>query len=375
MRNRIYFFANFGDWNKVPYGGGEVGNRRTLELFRKAKLDVILIPKYLRVPDHSLKNIFLLIYRIIINILFFIKTLMFGRRKKSIVHVAGFYGPMIYLEYLLISISKLLKYKVVYEMRGGGADCYYYEGRSIYRKIFNKTIRKADTIFTQGIENTPLIRKINKSIHVFYYPNYVMGDFYPSEYPCKPKDRINFIYFGRISPTKNVDIVLDTFFILCNTYDNIYLDIVGNCTNELYLNKIKEKISSSNFGKFVKVLPACNHEELKKHLSDKHFYLFPSKEPHEGHSNALTEAMAWGVIPIATSQGFNKCVIGNEDLIVNNLSVDNFVKCISNVINKDLVKELSEAMYNRVIEKYTDSIVYEQLASEYKSLFERFFSN
>ena len=31
MTPRIYFFANFGNWNLQPYGGGEIGDRRTLQ--------------------------------------------------------------------------------------------------------------------------------------------------------------------------------------------------------------------------------------------------------------------------------------------------------------------------------------------------------
>ena len=30
MTPRIFFYANFGNWNRQPYGGGEIGNRRTL---------------------------------------------------------------------------------------------------------------------------------------------------------------------------------------------------------------------------------------------------------------------------------------------------------------------------------------------------------
>ena len=56
MKNRIYFFANFGDWSKIPFGGGEVGNRRTLALLKKLNYDIVLIPKYIRVNDHSLIN-------------------------------------------------------------------------------------------------------------------------------------------------------------------------------------------------------------------------------------------------------------------------------------------------------------------------------
>lgn len=371
-KNRIYFFANFGDWNKVPYGGGEVGNRRTLELFKRTNYEIILIPKYKRVKSHSLINIIILLFRIITNIVQYIITLLVGRRNNSIVHIVGFYGPMIYFEYILILIAKFLRYKVVYEMRGGGAETYYNNGGRLYCKIFNIALRKVDAIFTQGMENISLIKKINKEASIFYYPNYVMKDFYPTSYPKKPTDKINFIYFGRISPLKNVDIVIDVFLKLCTQYNNLYLDIVGNSTDQSYFNQLKNKISDSAYEHCIKFSPACNHEQLKKYLSDKHFYIFPSQEPHEGHSNALTEAMAWGLIPIATSQGFNKSVIGDNNLIVKELSTDEFVKCITNIIDKNLIHITSKAMYNRILNNYTDEKVFNQLLKEYEQLFNIF---
>ena len=112
---------------------------------------------------------------------------------------------------------------------------------------------------------------------------------------------------------------------------------------------------------------------MKEYLADKHFYIFPSTEPHEGHSNALTEAMAWGLIPIATSQGFNRSVIGDDDLIVKDLSVDEFVARISAIIDNDKIEELSRKMYLRIKENYTDEIIYQSLKNEYIRLFSLYF--
>ena len=83
MKNRIYFFANFGDWSKIPFGGGEVGNRRTLALLKKLNYDIVLIPKYIRVNDHSLINSIELLFKIISNIFLFAKTLINGQRKSE----------------------------------------------------------------------------------------------------------------------------------------------------------------------------------------------------------------------------------------------------------------------------------------------------
>ena len=53
MTPRIYFFANFGHWDRQPYGGGEIGNRHTLGMMRQAGYEVHLIEKYNRVFNHT----------------------------------------------------------------------------------------------------------------------------------------------------------------------------------------------------------------------------------------------------------------------------------------------------------------------------------
>ena len=314
-------------------------------------------------------RIIITLFKIISNIFLFAKTLINGQRKGAIVHIAGFYGIMIYFEYLLIAIAKVLHYKVIYEMRGGGANKYYEEGHFLYKFFFKRAIRRSDEIFSQGKENFSLIKKIDTNKRIFYYPNYVQGDFYPQQYPQKPKDKINLMYFGRLSKTKNTDIVINTFILLAKEYNNVYLEIIGNSESQFYTDYIKNKIKESNLESLINIVPASNHKELKKHLVDKSFYIFPSKEPREGHSNALTEAMAWGLIPITTSQGFNRSVIENDSLIVEKLDVKCFVNKIKYIIDNDLIEQFSYNSYNRVLSNYTDEIVLEKLKEEYDFLF------
>lgn len=373
MKNQIYFFANFGDWNKLPLGGGEVGNRKTLKLLKEMNLEVKLIPKYLHVPNHSILNIIRLGWRIVANILYYFTTLLFGRRNKSIVHIAGFYGTMIYFEYILVFLAKFLRYRVIYEMRGGGADFYYEKGNYLYKKCFSNVINLCDTVFSQGIENKTLILKLSPNKNIFYYPNYVMDDFYPKKTPEKPTDRINLIYFGRISKAKNIDIILSTFYLLSDKYNNVYLDIVGDAEDNCLLDSLKETVRNKGLYNKICFHSACNHDRLREHLKDKHFFIFPTQNNREGHSNALTEAMSWGVIPITTKQGFNASVIGNDKFIVNELSAISFARIIEEIIDEDKISEFSATFYNRVINNYTDKIILKKLDNEYQYLFKLFF--
>ena len=369
MTPRIYFYANFGNWNRQPYGGGEIGNRRTLSMMRQAGYDVHLIEKYNRVNKHTLTDAMIISCLMMWNVIKLFFVLLFGRRKKSLVHIVGFYGSTIYFERFLVGISHLLGYRTVYEMRGGGAIFHYQNGSDRYRRWFAATIKKADYIFSQGQENKPLLDIIDPGKHFFYYPNCVMRDFCPDDHPNKPTNRINLFYFGRVSKQKNVDIVVDTFNILAAKYSNIYLDIVGNYTEPVYAEDIRRRISSSEYANRITMHPACSHDRLKEHLADKHFYIFPTSEPREGHSNALTEGMAWGLIPVATDIGFNRAIVGDDMLIVKQLSAKAFDDIIANVVDSGKIQEQSERAYYRIQSNYTEDIVYNRLKEEYNTLF------
>ena len=369
MTSRIYFFANFGKWSRQPYGGGEIGNRRTLGMMRRAGFDVHLIEKYNRVFKHTRTDAIFIFSLMIWNIIKFFFILLFGRRENSIVHIVGFYGSTIYFENILVGISHLLGYKTVYEMRGGGATFHYKNGSKQYRNFFAATIRQADYLFSQGMENKSLIEDIVPGKHFFYYPNCVMQDFCPTSYPNKPIEQINLLYFGRISKQKNVNIVIDTFNLLAARDKQFHLDIVGNCTEPAYAEEIKRRISASKYADRITMHPACSHDRLKQHLADKHFYIFPTIEPREGHSNALTEAMAWGLIPITTDIGFNRTVIGNNTLIVNELLPETFATVVSKITEEKMIPELSKQAYNRIQNNYTENIIYNRFKEEYNILF------
>lgn len=368
MTPRIYFFANFGNWSRQPYGGGEIGNRRTLGMMRQAGYDVHLIEKYNRVYKHTRMDAMIISFLMMWNVIKLFFVLLFGRHKNSLVHIVGFYGSTIYFERVLVGISHLLGYRTVYEMRGGGAIFHYQNGSKRYRRWFAATIRQADYIFSQGQENKPLIDSIEQGKHFFYYPNCVMRDFCPSDYSSKPTNRINLLYFGRVAKRKNVDIVVDTFNLLAAKYCNVYLDIVGNCTEPAYAEEIKRRISASEYADRITMHPACSHDRLKEHLADKHFYLFPSTEPREGHSNALTEAMSWGLIPVATDMGFNRTIVDDDTLIIKQPSPKSFADIVANIVDNGRLRELSEKAYDRIHSNYTEDVVYYKLREEYNAL-------
>jgi glycosyltransferase involved in cell wall biosynthesis len=370
---KIYFIASLGDLDSPNYGGGEIGNRRTLSLLRKNGFDVTPINRFLFTSrGNSIFGFTKQIAPIISNLIKVFILLLKGRRKLSIVHISGFYGSTIYYEAIITIFTKLLGYKSIYELRGGGAQTFYNEGTWLYRILFKLVIRCNNSLFSQGIENYDLIKTISTNKRIFYYPNYVQNEFSPQSYPIKPNNNINIIYFGRISPDKQIDLIVKALDILNEKYSNVNLTIIGNYNNRTkpYLDLIKDTITTLSLNSKVKILPACTHNELKTQLRDKHFYIFPSINPREGHSNSLTEAMTWGVIPITSSQGFSKTVIGVDKLVINEANEKIFASTISDIIEKKEISILSEKMYRRIKQNYTEDIVSIKLCEEYNVLFD-----
>lgn len=371
MNNRtIYFYATLGNMSQPAFGGGEVGNRRTLRLLNQIGYKVVAIPKYARSEKYTTFVLTHKIFDIIANLWTYLRILFNGNQKKSIVHIAGFSGIMVYWALILIYISKSLGYKTVYELRGGGIIEHYYSSNKLYKWSFIRAVRKADCIFSQGESNKPLILKIDSHKDFYYYPNYVEDDFSPQEYPLKPQESINLIYFGRLSRTKNIELVIDIFEDVATRINTVVtLTIIGNPEDEQYFNHIKNKVCNSFYKDSITLQTRCPHNVLKTYLKDKHFYIFPTKENGEGHSNALTEAMTWGIIPIATDQGFNKNVIDNDKLIVSRISKESFSNIIVRLFKERSISEYSQNIYCRAKDLYSYKAAYNGLRHKYTQLF------
>ena len=89
---------------------------------------------------------------------------------------------------------------------------------------------------------------------------------------------------------------------------------------------------------------------------------------YEGHSNAVTEAMAYGIVPIASPQGFSRTVIGNDELIVGEFSAEEYAERIAKINRDERIEEISASLNYRVCSNYTSTIVRKQIGVVYSGL-------
>lgn len=357
MIKTVYFTGSLPHKGEPPFGGGEVGNARTVGMLRSFGYKVVTVRKRRsNAKDSWLKSRIEYPFRTISNTIEWFLVLLFGSRKNGIAHISGFYGRTIYIETLQVFIAKLLGYSLVYELRGGGATKFYENGNKAYRAQFRYILNKASFLLSQGKENEPLLHSLCKA-PVYYYPNCVQQGFYPDKLPERSNDKINLFFFGRIEKVKNPQLIVKATSLLQKEFNNITLTMLGDGQTEL-LEKIKKQMQETLTPGSFQLLPGCSHDKLKAVFADKHFYVFPSQQEREGQSNAVTEAMSQGIIPIASPQGFSRSTIGEDYLIVDKLTADAYAERIAEIIRDNKMDFYAQFVRNRFLENYSEQAVF-----------------
>lgn len=358
---KIYFIASFGDFCKLPIGGGQTAARRLLSTLRALGYDVEAIHRHPPTSNRKyLRAIQFASWTIMDPIMVFVK-LIFCSRYDALVLYMGYLGRILVpIECSIAWISRILGFQNILYLAGGGTEKMYDNSNKIVRFFERKILQGYRAVVTEGYENMEFVERISH-VKTFYLPNYTEHDFAPLTLPQKPSDRWNILYFGRVTSKKNVLLGLDVFDMICRHFDNVYFTIVGGGPDD-YCEKVKYRIGNSPNRIKIKRIGRSSHDELKQILFDHHFFLFPSTEPREGHSNALNEAMSYGLVPIVSKNNFLPSIVGCDDLVANDMTVEAFVSIFIKIINSGNYKTLSQSMYNRVQQNFTQKIIEKRIS-------------
>ena len=253
-------------------------------------------------------------------------------------------------------------------MKGGQFMDFYNRGSKFYRWIVRKNMDLQVQVWFEGMPSLEIVKKISDT-HLVYYPNYVVEENIAEIMTERPKDQLNLCYFGRITPEKKVDVVIKAFNLLCQRYDDVYLTIIGGSGySEQYVKDIDDMIGASPYRSHIIRKGLTPFAEIKGIMQSQHFFVFPSKERCEGHSNSLNEAMAQGLIPVVSDYHFNRAIVGDDRLIVDGYEPQSYAEKIIQIRETMVLKELSIKMRNRVKEMFSHEVVNKRIYKELKKL-------
>lgn len=146
---------------------------------------------------------------------------------------------------------------------------------------------------------------VNKS-KIVYIPNGIPKEFFKEK--VKPFQGKSILFLGRISPVKNLEVLIDAISLLENK--NIHLKIVGPI-EEPYGAKLVNQIKSLNIEAKIEFLPPIYNLSKKiTYLQEADIFVLPSIR--EAMPQSLIEAMSLGKIVIASKTEGGKEIITNN---------------------------------------------------------------
>jgi glycosyltransferase involved in cell wall biosynthesis len=364
-KKNVIFYAPLGNHTKGhKIGGAEIGCKKTLEILKKNDYDVVLIEKPVRKSASKLDG-FLSIFNLIKTWLILIKTCR--NNKNAVLHIVGFYLNQIYFEFLLTRTAKFLGIETIYEIRNGGMIEALEDGNKAYKYFMRSTLLSATSILCQGYDYVVYIKKhFNKD--TTYYPNYIMDDFIEENQNGRQEEKTaRLIYFGRIVPDKNIEFILKVCEQLNASKFPFTLDLIGSYEESYHKTLSKQIAEYGLFKDEIKFHGRMEFKEIYKYSKRSHFFIFPSKEKREGHSNALTEAMGCGIVPIVSEAGFNSSIVSNDRLVMPQFEPLLYVDTIKSIWNNGEWNTWSNKVYDRVVNNYTESVVKKSLLAVYSA--------
>lgn len=369
MKNRIYLFGTFGDLDGLPMGGGHMSARRIWHNLERLGYDVRIHNRIRVYGPRTFINKFKSAIGMIVDALLWSGKLLFMPRESSIAIVIGYGGIMSLLDCSILLIARKLGFKIVYYLKGGGTESMFDEGSKSNRKFFENALQNSNLVLTEGEANVDFVHRItNYKVKVCYMPNYIEEEFLPTDYPEKPANELNILYFGRIDESKNVKLIVEIFNLVAAKYNNATLTIVGKLGTK-YANEVDSMIVASPFCNRITRIGHSSHDDLAKIMQNQHLFLFPSNEDREGHSNSLNEAMAWGLVPIVSENNFLPSIVGDSELVIRGFDTGAYMEKISYLIDNNLIRQKSKQVYQRVTDNFTQEIVEKKLGKILEDIF------
>jgi glycosyltransferase involved in cell wall biosynthesis len=172
---------------------------------------------------------------------------------------------------------------------------------------------------------------INKIYHI---PNGISKEFFKPIKSTKSSKLIKIVYTGRVSPIKNLEILVAAL----SKIKGFDLEIMGPGDSD-YLIKLKSLANENNLKNINFISKKYNSSEQIKELDRSEIFVIPSKS--EGMPQTLVEAMARGKIVVCSDNE------GNKELVKDNVTgflfknedskdLERVLKLVQNSNKKDL---------------------------------------
>jgi len=353
---RIAYCGPIAQPGQPARGGYEAANRRLIDDLRLRGVDVLELP-YPQAQGTTLAKGMTHARRLLSIAVEMVQQ----RRRFDIFHLTPLYRHFLYGEAMLCTLARRLGKRVVFDIRTGSFIRHYEIRGTAYRALTDALMRRADALAVEGLEVMPFAEARHEG-PILYLPNYDMPHGTERKTSATRQDSpIRLIFLGRIVPEKGIEAAIATVEALQAMGLLAHLEVVGGGEAD-YVDALKSRAVRLP----VSWSGALAADAIRQRLAAAHFFVFPTWHQGEGHSNALTEAMAEGAVPICSENGFNRSVVAGTGRI---LSLDaagsDYAQAIAEIWRSGSWQYLSNAARERVALHYTSDVVVAGLIRRY----------
>ena len=352
---RVYLCGPIGASGEAARGGYQACNARTLEALHRAGVDVVALP-YPHPRTHGLR-------KQLDYVLGFLR--LYARLARcepgAIVHLTALTVHFVYNEWPLLAIARLRGHRLVYDLRAGTKQPQYESRSGVYRAVFRSGLRAAHEVMVEGEAVIPFIESLGRAAPV-YLPNHLDTDALPwRDAALPPPPTPTLAYVGRIVAEKGVGHMLEAARRLHERGLATTVFVAGDGERG-YLQRLQRQYRDLG----VHWLGPLSSRAVLALWRRAHFFVFPTSHFGEGQSNALTEAMACGCVPIASRHGFNEAVIGDPRLVLpREATPDDYADAVERLWPQGW-PALSVAMQRRARERFSTAAALRTLLAVYR---------
>jgi glycosyltransferase involved in cell wall biosynthesis len=351
---RIHLCGPIAQRGEPARGGYQACNRRTIEGLARAGCEVVALP-YPHPHVRGWRKLgayaagFLRLY-----------LRLLALPRGSIFHLTALACHFVWNEWPLLRIARLRGCRIVYDLRAGAGQSQYARRGAAYRLAFRACLRAADELLVEGEALVPFIERVAPGRHVTVLPNHLDTDALPRREAAPLPDAPLLAYVGRIVPEKGVEVLLEAAARLRERGLGVDVCIAGDGAAP-YVQRL-----ATTTGRGARWLGPLSSAAVLALLRRAHFFVFATRHDGEGQSNALTEAMACGCVPIATRHGFNEAVLGEPELLAPCDATPEDIAARVERLWPARFAELSQRVQSRARERFSTRAVVARLLEVYE---------
>ncbi|HEY3777281.1 MAG TPA: glycosyltransferase family 4 protein [Rhizomicrobium sp.] len=344
--SRIALVGPIAEPGRPAVGGYESSNLRLLLVLRQIFADVQPLA-YPQASGSAIRKSFLYargFSRLLAN-------LLFAPGRGAAVHFTPLCRHFLAAELLVAFIARLRGYRLTLDLRAGMQETWFCKSSPLYRYAFRRLLSLASAITYEGESYAGWLEILAPDTPRRLLPNFVPAGMLrrraDTALPSTPK----LVYVGAVSEAKGVTAALRAFLILKRRFPGVTFVLVGRCEPDYRDVLLRENLIDDA----VTLTGPLPLEDVQRELDQAHFFPFLTQWFGEGHSNAITEAMARGCVPIVSGHGFSKAVIACPELVIPDREDSGAIAArMAEIWLSGRWGEISDAMTRRVAENFTD---------------------